>query len=340
MKKALLCANWKMNKDPETVRDYLRWILRMTDLEAQQYFIFFVPALTAFVCREELAKSPAKWGGQNCYFKDQGAFTGENSPQVLRAMGATYCLVGHSERRHLFGEDDKMVLLKMRALWRLGIQPMLCVGETREEKEKGQSLDVVKRQLSRVLKEVSEFGEHGLQDEDTFSSKEGDSNILQSDSNNVDVINEELVSPVKNLVQKLRHAFCRRADLQLPRGQSRTRFEQDFSLEKHSHNLQSSDMRAAESRRYHPPLGGVAYEPVWAIGTGISADSDHIRFMCDEIRRLFMEVKQSVTVLYGGSVDESNIARIYSSSGVDGFLVGGASLKPDRFFQLYKALQK
>ena len=248
----LLCANWKMNKDPEEVRNYLRWILHTADLEAQKHFVFFVPALSAFVCRDELVKSSVQWGGQNCYFEDQGAFTGENSPQVLRAMGARYCLVGHSERRHLFGEDDNIALLKVRALWRSGVRPVLCVGETREEKESGQSIDVVRRQLYGVLEELKEISESGEQ------------NLQQSN----------YLSPhLKNSLKSSDMRFAAK------RACSRFAFKAELVLSKlfkrgDSHNLQSGDIHAEELRRSvsgGSPLA-VAYEPVWAIGAGSAAD--------------------------------------------------------------------
>ena len=248
MKKSsfLMCANWKMHKTPESVRDYLRQIKSLvTDSEDKKCFVFFAPALVLFVLREELAGSGFGWGAQNCYFKDEGAFTGETSPLVLRGMGATHCLVGHSERRTLFGESDEDICKKVRALLRHSLTPVICVGESAEERKKGLSFAVVERQLSGVL--------------------------------------------------------------QIPG------FPGD--------------------RVY------VAYEPVWAIGGGQPAQAEQISKMREHIREVCARAGLSACILYGGSVNEANIKELAQTSGVEGFLAGGASLDPQKFFNMFALLK-
>lgn len=150
----LLYANWKMNKNPEEARTYIRQITRMLNLEDQKNFVFFAPALTLSVLAEELATSSFGWGAQNCYFESEGAFTGENSPMVLKQMGATHCLVGHNERRQLFFEDDILIKKKTQALLKYSLRPVICVGENAKQREKGCSFQVVEKQLSGILKEL------------------------------------------------------------------------------------------------------------------------------------------------------------------------------------------
>ena len=151
----LLCANWKMNKNPKEARAYIRQITQMLDSEDQKKFVFFAPAFTLSALAEELSSSSFGWGAQNCYFETQGAFTGENSPLVLKQMGATHCLVGHSERRQLFFEDEALIQKKVKALLQYSIQPLICVGESAEERKKGLSVKIVEKQLSGILKELA-----------------------------------------------------------------------------------------------------------------------------------------------------------------------------------------
>ena len=239
----LLCANWKMNKNPNEARAYVRQMTQMLALKDQNSFVFFAPALTLSVLCEEFSSYSFGWGAQNCHFEDQGAFTGENSPRVLKQIGATHCLVGHSERRQLFLEDENLVQKKIKALLKHSLQPVICVGENAEARKKGESFQAVEKQLLDILKNV-EF----------------------------------------------------------------------------------------------PDFICIAYEPVWAIGSAQPARSEQISDMQKYIQQLCESTGKKLYFLYGGSVNGENAKEICQISGVNGFLVGVASLDPQQFFNLYSCL--
>ena len=244
MKSFLICANWKMNKNPEEARSYLRQIKSWVKPEEQKHFVFFVPALTAFVLQEELKNTDFAWGAQNCHFENKGAFTGENSPLVLKQMGAGFCLVGHSERRKLFKETNEEVTKKTQALLENNLQPVVCVGETEEERKNGQAFSVVEKQLSPL-------------------------------------------------------------------------FDLSFSA----------------------PLY-MAYEPVWAIGSGHVPKAEDISKMQQHIQQRAEAKGKKIHFLYGGSVDPQNIKTFSHVPKVEGFLVGGASLSAEKFFNLFFLLKE
>ena len=239
----VLCANWKMNKNPEEVRSYLRQITRLFPSDEQDKIVFFAPAFTLSVLSEECHSTSFGWGAQNCHFEDKGAFTGENSPMVLKHMGATHCLVGHSERRQLFFENDQFVQKKVKALIKNTLQPVICVGENKVEREKGESFSVVEKQLAGILKQI------------------------------------------------------------------------DF-----------------------PDSVCIAYEPVWAIGSHQPASPHQIYEMRKHIQKMCESFGKKLCFLYGGSVNRDNIKELSQIAGVNGFLVGGASLDPHNFFNLYRSL--
>ena len=236
----LFCANWKMHKNPDEARAYIKQINHLTPKEEQKNFVFFAPALTLSALSQECASTSFYWGAQNCYYEDIGAFTGENSPLVLKQMGATHCLVGHSERRQLFFEDEIIIQKKIKALIKNSIQPVICVGESAEERKKGHSFHIINTQLSSILK------------------------------------NTEFL-----------HSVCI-----------------------------------------------IAYEPIWAIGSNQAADSEQISDMQKYIKKLCESEGKTLHFLYGGSVNEENVHTLSQIPGVNGFLVGGASLDPQKFFHL------
>lgn len=238
----LLCANWKMNKNPEEVRSYVRQMIRLLPSEGQNKIIFFTSAFTLSALSEECRSTAFGWGAQNCHFEDKGAFTGENSPLVLKQMGATHCLVGHSERRQLFFEDDRFLQKKVKSLIKNNLQPVICVGESKLEREKGDSFAVVEKQLIDILK------------------------INFPDS------------------------VC------------------------------------------------IAYEPVWAIGSHQPAQPNQIYDMREYIQKMCESAGKQLCFLYGGSVNQENVKELSQISGINGFLVGGASLNPHEFFNLYRLL--
>ena len=255
----LLCANWKMNKTPHQTKEYLEEFCRLVSKEDQKHFVFFAPAITLLQVKTALKSTDLGWGGQNCYFEDKGAFTGENSPLVLSQIGANYCLVGHSERRQLFFEDNQTIQKKIKALWKHSIRPVLCIGETPEQKEKGQSLQVIQQQLNLVLE----------------------------------------------------------------------------SLKSHALTNQSTNLNKTANR--HPLI--VAYEPVWAVGSGQIASPSHIQKIRDHTYQMCSATQQPILFLYGGSVNINNIQKLFNSCQLDGFLVGGASLNPNLFFELFSKLK-
>jgi triosephosphate isomerase len=239
-------GNWKMHKNPQEARDFVRRLRADIRPEEENSFCLFPPALTAFAVNEALLSSKISWGGQNCYFENAGAFTGENSPQVLKEMGAGYCLVGHSERRQVFFEPEDVMAKKVKALQDLGLSPVLCVGETLDNRKWGRTAEVILRQLKSGLA-LADF------------SKE----IL------------------------------------------------------------------------------VAYEPVWAIGTGEVAHPEQVAEVHDQIRKVLEELAgaaraSEIPLLYGGSVKASNASGLAVLKEVNGFLVGGASLNPEEFLNIYR----
>lgn len=185
-------------------------------------------------------------GAQNCHFEDTGAFTGEVSPAFLGKLSVRYVICGHSERRQIFGETDEMVNKKVRAVFKHGMIPIMCVGETLEERESGSTIERILDQLRGGLASVA----------------------------------PERVSEMT-----------------------------------------------------------IAYEPIWAIGTGKTATAEDAQEVCGAIRRevavLFgQEVSQGVRIQYGGSVKASNISELMAQPDIDGALIGGASLDPDEFARI------
>jgi triosephosphate isomerase len=258
MRKPLIAANWKMNKSiGEAVsfasvfaeRLYRRFPDKNIPVDVLVCPSFLsIPALCALFANE-----PVDVGAQNMYWEEKGAFTGEVSPHMLKDAGCLYVIVGHSERRHIFGESDDDVLKKVRAALNHGLRPIVCVGETLEEREDGKTADVVSRMVRAAFSQVKP---------------------------------EEI-------------SFCT-----------------------------------------------VAYEPVWAIGTGREARPDDaqdvilgVRETVDAIYK--QDLSEHLRVLYGGSVKSSNVRSFMSRECIDGVLVGGASLDPEEFFKIveegYKA---
>ncbi len=199
--------------------------------------------------REVIKKSPVKLAAQNCHFEDDGAYTGEISASMLKAVGCEYVILGHSERRQYFGETDEVINKKVKKVLSEGLQVILCVGETLQEREAGITQKVVEAQVRGTLNGVSE-----------------------------------------------------------------------------------SDMKFIT----------IAYEPVWAIGTGKTATPEQAeevhRFIRDLIQSLYSSsVAESLLIQYGGSVKGSNAKELFQMPNIDGALVGGASLKVDEFYQIIQS---
>lgn len=236
-----------MNKSPAEAAAYVRELKEKAKPEEQKHLVILPPALSAYEVAGALRGSSLAWGGQNSYFEKSGAFTGENSPHVLKEMGAQYCLVGHSERRQIFAEPDDMIAKKVQALQSFGLTPILCVGETLDDRRWNRTQEVIVRQTRQ-----------GLQAAD----------------------------PSKSL--------------------------------------------------------WLAYEPVWAIGTGEVATPVQVEEAHSILRQTLREWRpssDSTPILYGGSVKPDNARSIAALNHVQGFLIGGASLKVDDFLSVYRSRQ-
>ena len=251
MKRPVFAANWKMNHGPSDARAFLRTFLDYypRGRERNRTVIFFPPALALSAVVETLRdRNDILVGVQNVHYADKGAFTGENSAPIARDAGARLVLVGHSERRHVFGESDDDAAKKCAASVRAGLTPMLCVGETLEQRERGETEDVVLRQLRAGLSQL-------------------------------------------------------------------------------------------EADRIATAL--VAYEPVWAIGTGRNATPEDAaavhRVLRGALRSLAGERGTAIPILYGGSVNRGNVASLLAAPEVDGVLVGGASLDADAWSSIVRS---
>jgi triosephosphate isomerase len=254
MRKKLIAGNWKMHLTPNEARVLVATLRRDIDpdaarLAADREILIAPPAIDLPAVAQALAGSSVALGAQNMHFEDQGAFTGEISPLMLKSLGVRYVIIGHSERRHGFHEDDDLINRKVRAALKHGLTPILCVGETAGQRDAGDTLAVVLGQL-----------EGGLAGIDTVE--------------------------LSRLI--------------------------------------------------------LAYEPVWAIGTGRTATPDHARAVHGAIRgaitdRFTHEASQSLRILYGGSVTSENVDALMSKPDIDGALVGSASLKADSFARIIRA---
>ncbi len=249
MQRPVFAANWKMHHGPTDARAFLRSFLTHYPRRSDRQVIFFPPAVSLTTVVEMLKERPDVLAGvQNIHWEDKGAFTGEISAPMARDAGAHLVLVGHSERRHVFGESDEDTARKVAAAVRSRLVPVLCVGETLEQRERGDAESVVLRQLRAGLS----------------------------------------VAQPHDLASML-----------------------------------------------------VAYEPVWAIGTGKTAtptDAAQMHAIVrEELRSLLRERGGGVPILYGGSVNRGNAATLLAAQNVDGLLVGGASLDAEGWTSLVRA---
>lgn len=238
MQRPVLAANWKMHHGPSSARAFMRTFLDLVDPLPGRQLIFFPSAISVSTIIEMTHdREDILVGVQNIHWGEKGAFTGEISAEMARDAGARVVLVGHSERRHVFGETDEESGRKVAAAVRAGLLPLLCVGELLEERERGETETVVLRQLRAGIREVDDHAVAGLL---------------------------------------------------------------------------------------------LAYEPVWAIGTGRTAtpaDASAIhRVIREELRARLGERADTVPVCYGGSVNRGNVSELLAADEVDGVLVGGASL--------------
>lgn len=242
-RRVIISGNWKMYNTTAEAKALVEGLKADVEKIGDREMIIFVPAIHLKEVVAMTAGTKIKVGAQNMYFKEEGAFTGETSPKMVKDAGVEYILIAHSERRHVFGETDELINQKVLAAYQYGIKPVLCIGELLEEYEAGNSAAVCKQQLVDGLKGVSAE--------------------------------------------------------------------------------QMNDMV-------------VAYEPVWAIGTGKVATPEIAESIHKSVREVLTElysaeVAATVPVLYGGSVKPENASGLLSQENIDGALVGGACLKAESF---------
>ncbi|RME76886.1 MAG: triose-phosphate isomerase [Planctomycetota bacterium] len=252
MQPLLVCGNWKMHTDRDGARALADGVLAQLEgsaLGARFEVVLFPPFPFVADVAERLGDRAAlACGGQNCHWEQEGAFTGEVSARMLASCGARWVLVGHSERRRVFGESDEEVGRRLRGALAAGLRPILCVGETLSEREAGRTTEVVAHQLR--------YGLEGTSAEQTARIT-------------------------------------------------------------------------------------IAYEPVWAIGTGRTASVTQAVEVHRAIRGLLPgPVAQQVRILYGGSVKPGNALELLSAPGIDGVLVGGASLDAHSFGAICRAAEQ
>ena len=245
MRIPFIAGNWKMFKtkaEAIAFAEEFRELYKDTDVQTA----ICAPFTNLEALKEAFAGTEIKVGAQNVHFADEGAFTGEISVSMLEEIGVDFCIVGHSERRQYFGETDETVNKKLKKLFEGSIRPILCVGESLEERDADKAFDVVGDQIKADLEGID-------------------------------------AADVKKLV--------------------------------------------------------IAYEPIWAIGTGRTATPDQAEEMCAFIRKTLIElygeeVSDEVIIQYGGSVKPANATEIMNMDEIDGALVGGASLKPKDFMEI------
>lgn len=242
MGKYIIAGNWKMNKLPSETYDFVKEVAKATEGAACE-----VVCCTPFVCLApavEAAKGThIKIGAENLHFEDKGAFTGEVSADMLKDLGVTYVIIGHSERRQYFAETDETVNKKMVKALEKGMLPIVCVGESLEQREAGITMDLITIQIKKAFAGIS----------------------------------------------------------------------------------------AADAEKVV-----VAYEPIWAIGTGKTATADQAEEVCGGIRKVLADLYDektaaAITIQYGGSMNAGNAADLLAKENIDGGLIGGASLKSADF---------
>ena len=245
MRKKVIAGNWKMNMLPN---EAIKFIEELTPLvkDTESEVVLCVPYTDLFYALLTAQNTNIKIGAQNMHFEEKGAYTGEVSAEMLKSINVEYVIIGHSERRQYFAETDETVNKKIKAAFKVALKPIVCVGETLEQREAGETAEVITKQTELALE--------GLTDEQ-----------------------------VQNTI--------------------------------------------------------IAYEPIWAIGTGKTATKEDANESIKAIRNKIAEkygqmVADGVIIQYGGSVKSSNAKELFEMSDIDGGLVGGASLKADEFSKI------
>jgi len=245
MRKPMVAGNWKMNGLSSSVRTLIDGIKQEPHLSSSIDMVVFPAAVHLGLAQQLLTDTGLSWGAQNLYVGENGAFTGEISGHMLTDLGCRYVLVGHSERRSLFGEDPALVAAKFQAALQARLQPILCVGETLKQRERGETEKVLQEQLEAVIQKAG--------------------------------------------ISAFRQAV-------------------------------------------------LAYEPVWAIGTGLTATPEQAQAVHVYLRKLLaaqeVDIASTIRILYGGSLKADNAPQLFAMPDIDGGLVGGASLEAKSFLAI------
>jgi triosephosphate isomerase len=237
VRKIVIAGNWKMYKTQAETLDFLKQFLGKLDATPEGREVVLCAPFTALsALSKSLHGARVKVGAQNMHWETEGAYTGEISGDMLRELGVRYVIIGHSERRQYFGETDETVNLRLQAVQKYGLVPILCVGETKQQRDAGETEAVITTQIEKGLVDVDQT----------------------------------------NLI--------------------------------------------------------IAYEPIWAIGTGDTCESGEANRVIGVIRSLLKN--PDVTIQYGGSVKPGNVDELMAQPEIDGALVGGASLDPDNFARI------
>lgn len=245
MRRKVIAGNWKMNMLPNETIDFIHELTPLVK-DTKNEVILCVPYTDLFYALLNVQGTNIKIGAQNMHFEESGAYTGEVSGKMLKSIGVEYVIIGHSERRQYFNETDETVNKKIKAAFENELKPIVCVGETLEQRENNKTEEIVTTQIELALK--------GLTDEQ-----------------------------VENTI--------------------------------------------------------IAYEPIWAIGTGKTATAEDANNAIKSIRKQIEKdfgktISENIIILYGGSVKSENCNELFSMSDIDGGLVGGASLKVDEFAKI------
>ena len=245
MRKKVIAGNWKMNMLPNEAIEYIEKLSKLVK-DTNNEVVLCVPYVDLFYALLTAQNTNIKIGAQNMHFEEKGAYTGEVSPKMLKAINVEYVIIGHSERRQYFNETDETVNKKVKAAFENGLKPIVCVGETLQQRENGETAKIITNQTKLAL--------DGLTKEQ-----------------------------VENTI--------------------------------------------------------IAYEPIWAIGTGKTATSEDANNSIKEIRNEIAKnygqnTADRVIIQYGGSVKSKNAKELFTMSDIDGGLVGGASLDPEEFSKI------
>ncbi len=247
MRKKVIAGNWKMNMLPNEAIDFITEFAPLVK-DTKHEVILCVPYTDLFYALLHAQGTNIKIGAQNMHWEEKGAYTGEISAQMLKSIGVEYVIIGHSERRQYFAETDETVNKKIKSALANNLKPIVCVGETLEQREQGVTEKIITTQVEKALEGIS----------------------------------------AESLAQII-----------------------------------------------------IAYEPIWAIGTGKTATKEDANDTIKQIRKKIAEIygqneAERVIIQYGGSVKSSNAKELFEMSDIDGGLVGGASLKPEEFSKIVK----